>query len=134
MFSHEHERAAEYFRFAVSLDEQRAYSHHYLAFNLDWLARESPTVEQSYLRAIELQPTHPWWWSRWISYLATARRVSAGAPRSGNERDASAWANRPRIGVISASLGGSMAVALGAARFCPGGPARDPARTSRRVT
>ena len=51
-----------------------AYSHHYLAFNLDWLAEEADQVEAHYMKAIELQPTHPWWWSRWISYLATRGR------------------------------------------------------------
>lgn len=70
----EHTRAASIFRLAVGLDSEHAYSHHYLAFNLDWLAEESTEVELHYKKAIELQPTHPWWWSRWISYLATRGR------------------------------------------------------------
>jgi hypothetical protein len=84
----EHKPAAEYFRFAVSLDETRAYSHHYLAFNLDWMATETQTVEQSYLRAIELQPTHPWWWSRWISYLATRGEYRRARDEWQRSRDA----------------------------------------------
>jgi len=73
-FHHEHRRAAELFRLAVRLAPEHAYSHHYLAFNLDWLAEEARDVEDHYKRAIQLQPTHPWWWSRWISYLATRGR------------------------------------------------------------
>lgn len=68
---HEHERAVRIFDFALSLDPQDSYSHHYKAYNLDWLAREPSTIEQNYVRALELRPTHPRWWSRWISYLAT---------------------------------------------------------------
>jgi tetratricopeptide (TPR) repeat protein len=71
---HEHRQAASIFRLAVRLDPNHAYGHHYLAFNLDWLAEETHEVEAHYKKAIDLQPTHPWWWSRWISYLATRGR------------------------------------------------------------
>lgn len=71
---HKHESAAKVFKFAVQLDDSNAYSHHYYAFNLDWDAVEPEKVEQHYLRAIELQPEHPWWWSRWIAYLVTRGR------------------------------------------------------------
>ena len=71
---HEHRQAASIFRLAVRLDPNHAYGHHYLAFNLDWLAEATHEVEAHYKKAIELQPTHPWWWSRWISYLATRGR------------------------------------------------------------
>jgi len=71
---HEHRQAAWLFRLAVQLDPNHAYGHHYLAFNLDWLAEEAHEVEAHYKKAIELQPSHPWWWSRWISYLATRGR------------------------------------------------------------
>lgn len=70
----EHRRAAELFRLSLEFAPDQAYGHHYLAFNLDWLAEEQDQVERHYRRAIELQPTHPWWWSRWISYLATRGR------------------------------------------------------------
>ena len=62
------------FRIVLRLDPERAYSHHYLAFNLDWFAEEAARVEFHYQEAIRLQPTHPWWWSRWICYLATCGR------------------------------------------------------------
>jgi tetratricopeptide (TPR) repeat protein len=70
----EHQRAANLFRLALEFDPDHPYSHHYLAFNLDWLAQETQEVEAHYQKAIELQPTHPWWWSRWVSYLATRGR------------------------------------------------------------
>ena len=71
---HDHRRAADIFRLALEFDPDHPYSHHYLAFNLDWLALEVHEVEAHYQKAIELQPTHPWWWSRWVSYLATRGR------------------------------------------------------------
>jgi tetratricopeptide (TPR) repeat protein len=70
----EHARAVEVFRLALQLDSRVAYSHHYLAFNLDWLAERPEEVEGHYREAIELQRGHPWWWSRWIAYLATRGR------------------------------------------------------------
>lgn len=70
----EHRPAAEVFRLSLKFDEENAYSHHYLAFNLDWNAEERDQVETHYQEAIRLQPDHPWWRSRWISYLATRGR------------------------------------------------------------
>jgi tetratricopeptide (TPR) repeat protein len=69
--------AVELFRLALDFDEQSAYSHHYLAFNLDWLAENAGEIEAHYQKAIDLQPSHPWWWSRWITYLATRGRFRA---------------------------------------------------------
>jgi tetratricopeptide (TPR) repeat protein len=71
---HEHRRAADLFRLALEFDPDHPYSHHYLAFNLDWLAQDTREVEAHYQKAIDLQPTHCWWWSRWVSYLATRGR------------------------------------------------------------
>jgi tetratricopeptide (TPR) repeat protein len=71
---HQHRAASRLFGYAVQIDPSHAYSHHYLAFNLDWLAERPDQVEEHYRKAAELQPTHPWWWSRWISYLATRGR------------------------------------------------------------
>ena len=71
----DHAKAVQIFRLALSLDEQNAYNHHYLAFNLDWEAKSPTEVESHYKRAIEIQPEHPWWWSRWISYLTTRGRT-----------------------------------------------------------
>ena len=71
---HDHCLAVKLFRLALKFDVNHPYSHHYLAFNLDWLAVEPAKVEEHYCEAIRLQSTHPWWWSRWISYLATRGR------------------------------------------------------------
>jgi len=71
---HDHAKAVDVFRFALELDSSVAYSHHYLAFNLDWLASEAEQVELHYREAVRLQSNHPWWWSRWICYLATRGR------------------------------------------------------------
>ncbi len=71
---HEHRRAVNVFRLAVQLDPEHAYAHHYLAYNLDWLAEETEDLEFHYRKAIRLQPTHPWYWSRWICYLTTRGR------------------------------------------------------------
>ncbi|HKM55339.1 MAG TPA: hypothetical protein VJY33_18180, partial [Isosphaeraceae bacterium] len=70
----DHRSAVNVFRLAVQLDPDHAYAHHYLAYNLDWLAEEAEDLEFHYREAIRLQPTHPWYWSRWICYLATRGR------------------------------------------------------------
>jgi tetratricopeptide (TPR) repeat protein len=70
----DHRSAVNVFRLAVQLVPEHAYAHHYLAYNLDWLAEETEDLEFHYREAIRLQPTHPWYWSRWISYLATRGR------------------------------------------------------------
>ena len=72
--NHDHRSAVNVFRLAVQLEPEHAYAHHYLAYNLDWLAEETEDLEFHYREAIRLQPTHPWYWSRWISYLATRGR------------------------------------------------------------
>ena len=38
--NHDHRAAVNVFRLAVQLDPEHAYAHHYLAYNLDWLAEE----------------------------------------------------------------------------------------------
>ena len=72
--NHDHRAAVNVFRLAVRLDPEHVYAHHYLAYNLDWLAEDAEELEYHYREAIRLQPTHPWVWSRWISYLATRGR------------------------------------------------------------
>jgi hypothetical protein len=84
----QHQKAAEVFRMALTFNEECAYSHHYLAFNLDWNAESPAEVEWHYQRAIALQPEHPWWWSRWISYLATRGRFKAAGKQWRDALDA----------------------------------------------
>ncbi len=66
--------AADVFRKAIEWDDDNDYAHHYLAYNVDWLATDPGLAEQEYERAIDLNPEHPWWWSRWINFLITVGR------------------------------------------------------------
>lgn len=68
---HQHRQAAEVFKLALQFDPGSGYAHHYYAFNLDWNGEEQDAVEEHYQKAIELEPKHPWRWSRWIAYLET---------------------------------------------------------------
>ncbi len=83
----QHYKAVEVYRLALGFDDTNARSHHYLAFNLDWNAEEQDRVEFHYSKAIEYNPQHPWYHSRWISYLVTRGRnkESRQAFRSANE-------------------------------------------------
>lgn len=71
----EHGQAAEVFRRAVEIDSKDDYAHHYLAYNLDCLAVEEERARHHYLEAVNLNLTHPWWWSRWINFLITTGRM-----------------------------------------------------------
>jgi len=72
--NHDHRAAVNVFRLAVQLEPEHSYAHHYLGYNLDWLAEGAEELETHYREAIRLQPTHPWVWSRWICYLTTRGR------------------------------------------------------------
>ncbi len=67
--------AAEVFGMAIQLDDQDDYAHHYLAYNLDCAAGDRKRIRKEYLRAIELNAKHPWWWSRWVNFLITTGRL-----------------------------------------------------------
>jgi len=67
--------AADVFRQAIRWDDRNDYAHHYLAYNIDWLATDPALAESEYRRAIQLNPEHPWWWSRWINFLITVGRA-----------------------------------------------------------
>lgn len=77
-----HHKAIEVYRLALGFDANDARSHHYLAFNLDWIAELPDQVEYHYQKAIENNSLHPWYHSRWISYLVT---------RGQNKRAVAAW-------------------------------------------
>ncbi|HSN98457.1 MAG TPA: hypothetical protein VLS89_09165, partial [Candidatus Nanopelagicales bacterium] len=57
------------------VDPNHAYAHHYLAYNLDIEGKRAAEVERHYRTAIEEQPEHPWWHSRWIRFLLTRGRT-----------------------------------------------------------
>lgn len=50
---HRYERAVEIFDWSIRMDDSNDYAHHYLAYNLDRLGRESERVEHNYRGAIE---------------------------------------------------------------------------------
>jgi tetratricopeptide (TPR) repeat protein len=87
-FYYQHSAAASVFRLALTYDDTSAYSHHYLAYNLDWIAECPDDVEEHYARAVQLYPTHPWYWSRWISYLATRGQLKRAREEWDNALDA----------------------------------------------
>ena len=61
---------------ALAHDEDSAYAHHYLAWNLDICALEPARVERHYLRAVESTPDHAWYQSRYVRFLVTRGRTS----------------------------------------------------------
>ncbi|HMJ02808.1 MAG TPA: hypothetical protein VK506_07695 [Conexibacter sp.] len=68
--------AAEVFAASVAIDDRDDYAHHYLAYNLDRLGRESERVEHHYARAVELNGQHAWWRARFVQYLVTRGRTT----------------------------------------------------------
>lgn len=71
----DYDAAADIFRQAIQWDDQDDYAHHYLAYNLDCAAGDRQAIREEYLRAVDLNAEHPWWWSRWINFLITTGRL-----------------------------------------------------------
>ncbi len=67
--SGQYRAAAALFAQALEWDAENDYAHHYLGFNLDCLAQEPERVARHYQKALDLRPDHPWWHSRWISFM-----------------------------------------------------------------
>lgn len=67
--------ASRAFERSLQWDQEDAYAHHYLAYNLDVLAERADDVENHYRAAIRLQPRHPWWHSRLICFLVARGRT-----------------------------------------------------------
>ena len=72
----DHRAAIEVFERAIPLDDRDDYAHHYLAYNVDWLADDEDRADREYKQAVELNKEHPWWWSRRINFLITTGRLS----------------------------------------------------------
>ncbi len=72
---HRYRDAAIIFRSAVDEDDRDEYGNHYAAYNLDIIAAEEDEIELRYRRAVELNFSHPWYWSRWINFLVTTGRM-----------------------------------------------------------
>lgn len=50
-----------------------AYGYHYSAYNLEEAGEAGEPVERDYARAVELEPTNPWWNARYVSFLIKNR-------------------------------------------------------------
>jgi len=59
---------------ALDLEDDNAYAHHYLAWNLDVEAADHLRSETHYRRAVDLDPSHAWYQGRFISFLITRGR------------------------------------------------------------
>ena len=71
------EEAISVFQAAVERFPQDAYSHHYLAWNLDTRGESPAEIERHYREAIRLEPNNPWYNSRLITFLADRARHRA---------------------------------------------------------
>lgn len=72
----QYREAADIFERAVQEDPLDDYGHHYKAYNLDYIAMDEQATERHYRLAVELNPLHPWYWSRWINFLITTGRMN----------------------------------------------------------
>ncbi len=70
----EYQRAVKAFEQALKWDDTDDYAHHYLAYNLDRLAKRVKDVERHFRRAVELNGKHPWWRARLIIFLVSRGR------------------------------------------------------------
>jgi tetratricopeptide (TPR) repeat protein len=66
--------AAVYRQCLERVDSEDTYSWHYLAFNLDRAGQEREVAEQGFRRAVELEPSNPWWNSRLVTFLIEQSR------------------------------------------------------------
>lgn len=71
-----YEDAISAYERALAHDDDDAYAHHYLAYNLDVPGIDAPRVLTEYRRARDLRPDHVWHHSRLITALVTVGRLS----------------------------------------------------------
>lgn len=60
---------------ALDHDPEDAYAHHYIAWNLDVLARDPDRIDSEYRTARGLRPDHVWYHGRYICHLVTIGRL-----------------------------------------------------------
>lgn len=65
----EHTAAASLYEDLLREDPGDAYSHHYLAWNLDQAGKDGRTARREYQQAIDLERDNPWYNSRYITFL-----------------------------------------------------------------
>jgi tetratricopeptide (TPR) repeat protein len=61
---------------ALAHDEEDAYAHHYVGYNLDILATDPARAEVEYQRARALRSDHGWYHGRYICFLITRGRMT----------------------------------------------------------
>lgn len=77
----DHRAAADVYRRCVARFPGDDYAWHYLAFNRERSGGPRMEVEEAFREAVRLQPEHPWWHSRLVTFLikdgqrAAARRA-----------------------------------------------------------
>ena len=71
--------ASSAFTLALEQDPDDAFALHHLGFTLDNEAREPRRVERSYSQALDLDPAHPTWHERLISFLVVQARIGEAA-------------------------------------------------------
>lgn len=84
----DHRAAADVYRRCVARFPEDDYAWHYLAFNRERSGGPRKEVEEAFREAVRLQPEHPWWHSRLVTFLirdgqrTAARRAWAEAVAS----------------------------------------------------
>jgi len=74
---HRYREAAHlYERIVEEIDRRDAYAWHYLGFNLYRSAADRKQIEKAYKKALELDPTNPWWNSRYLTFLIEQARFT----------------------------------------------------------
>jgi tetratricopeptide (TPR) repeat protein len=72
-----HEEAAAIFEQCVTKEPGSSYSWHYLGFNLHRAGKERSRAQEAYRKALELEPTNPWWCRRYITFLLECAKFQA---------------------------------------------------------
>ncbi|NJK32181.1 MAG: hypothetical protein HC927_07115 [Deltaproteobacteria bacterium] len=73
----DYDGAVQAFRRATGISPNESYAHEYLGYNLDRLGKELRAAEAAFRRAVELDPTNPWWNRRLIQALQRRGKLAA---------------------------------------------------------
>lgn len=69
--------AIEAYRTALEYRPTHAYAQEYLAYNLDRVGKKLPEGEAAFAKAVEVEPTNPWWNRRYVQALARRGKINA---------------------------------------------------------
>jgi tetratricopeptide (TPR) repeat protein len=93
---HDHFNAAAVFRRAIDIDDSNDYAQHYRGFNLDFQGEGRSEVAERYEKALEIDPSNPWWHARKVTFLADTGRLResrAAWDRAESEASAGTYAD-----------------------------------------